>query len=52
MVDIIHRMGVKSPATQVYRALSSLEGLAQWGTEQVLLPASVAPYFGAATEPA
>jgi uncharacterized protein YndB with AHSA1/START domain len=36
MVDIIHRIGIKSPATEVYRAVASLEGLAQWWTEEVV----------------
>lgn len=36
MVDIIHRIGIKSPATQVYTALTSLDGLAKWWTEEVL----------------
>lgn len=35
MVDIIHRIGIKSPATEVYNALTSLEGLAGWWTEDV-----------------
>lgn len=35
MVDIIHRIGIKSPTTQVYNALTSLEGLAHWWTEEV-----------------
>ncbi len=35
MVDIIHRIGIKSPAAQVYKALTSLEGLAHWWTEEV-----------------
>jgi uncharacterized protein YndB with AHSA1/START domain len=35
MPDIIHRIGIKSPATHVYEALTSLEGLAQWWTEEV-----------------
>lgn len=35
MVDIIHRIGIKSPAAQVYEALTSLEGLASWWTEEV-----------------
>lgn len=35
MVDIIHRIGIKSPATQVYGALSSVEGLSRWWTEDV-----------------
>ncbi len=35
MPGIIHRIGIKSPATRVYEALTSLEGLAQWWTEEV-----------------
>lgn len=35
MVDIIHRIGIKSSVTQVYNALTSLEGLAQWWAEEV-----------------
>lgn len=35
MVDIIHRIGIKSPTARVYKALTSLEGLAQWWTEEV-----------------
>ncbi len=35
MVDIIHRIGIKSPVAQVYDALTSLEGLASWWTEEV-----------------
>ena len=35
MVDIIHRIGIKSPPIQVYQALSSLDGLAHWWTEEV-----------------
>jgi len=36
MVDIIHRIGIKAPATQVYNALTTLEGLAHWWTEEVV----------------
>lgn len=36
MVDIIHRIGIKSPVNEVYNALTSLEGLAHWWTEEVL----------------
>jgi len=36
MVDIVHRIGIKSPAAQVYKALTSLEGLSNWWTEEVL----------------
>jgi len=36
MVDIIHRIGIKSPAARVYDALTTLDGLARWWTEEVL----------------
>lgn len=35
MTNIIHRIGIKSPAIQVYKALTSLQGLAAWWTEEV-----------------
>lgn len=35
MIDIIHRIGIKSPITQVYKALTSIEGLSHWWTEEV-----------------
>jgi uncharacterized protein YndB with AHSA1/START domain len=35
MVDIIHRIGIKAPAAKVHKAISSLEGLAHWWTEEV-----------------
>ncbi len=35
MVDIIHRIGIKSPAAEVYKALSTIKGLANWWTEEV-----------------
>ena len=35
MVDIIHRIGIKSPAAQVYKALTTIDGLANWWTEEV-----------------
>jgi uncharacterized protein YndB with AHSA1/START domain len=35
MVDIIHRIGIKSPVAQVYKAITSLEGLAHWWTKEV-----------------
>lgn len=35
MVDIIHRIGIKSAPPQVYKALSSVEGLGRWWTEEV-----------------
>ncbi|MEO7424598.1 MAG: SRPBCC domain-containing protein [Fibrobacteria bacterium] len=33
MADIIHRIGIKAPAAQVYNALTSIAGLAHWWTE-------------------
>jgi len=35
MVDIIHRIGIKSAAVRVYKALATLEGLGNWWTEEV-----------------
>jgi len=31
-MDIVHRVGIKAPASQVYAALSSIDGLAGWWT--------------------
>lgn len=35
MVDIIHRIGIDSPVEPVRQALSSIDGLAGWWTEDV-----------------
>ena len=35
MVDIIHRIGIKSSPAQVFKALSTIKGLANWWTEEV-----------------
>ena len=35
MINIVHRIGIKSPAKQVYNALSTVKGLAHWWTENV-----------------
>ena len=35
MVDILHRIGIKSSVTHVYTAITSLKGLAHWWTEEV-----------------
>ncbi len=35
MADILHRIGIKAPVAQVYRALTTLDGLAGWWTEEV-----------------
>ena len=34
MVHIIHRIGIKASAPKVYKALSTIEGLAHWWTEE------------------
>lgn len=33
MVDIIHRVGIKAPVSEVYKALSTVEGIAGWWTQ-------------------
>jgi uncharacterized protein YndB with AHSA1/START domain len=35
MADIIHRIGFEAPASEVYKAVSSVEGLSRWWTEEV-----------------
>lgn len=35
MANIIHRIGIKSSAAQVYKAIATIEGLAHWWTEEV-----------------
>ncbi|RYZ98852.1 MAG: SRPBCC domain-containing protein [Moraxellaceae bacterium] len=35
MVDIIHRIGIKSSASNVYKAITTLHGLSNWWTEEV-----------------
>lgn len=35
MVDIIHRIGIRSTASQVYNAISTINGLSHWWTEEV-----------------
>jgi uncharacterized protein YndB with AHSA1/START domain len=34
MVDIIHRVGIKAPVSNVYAALATVEGIAGWWTRQ------------------
>lgn len=34
MVDIIHRVGIKAPASKVYAALSTIDGLSGWWTRK------------------
>ena len=35
MVNIIHRIGIKSGLDKVYKAISTIEGLANWWTNEV-----------------
>ena len=32
MVNIVHRIGIKAPAAQVYKAVTTIDGLAKWWT--------------------
>jgi uncharacterized protein YndB with AHSA1/START domain len=34
MVDIVHRIGIKAPASKVYAALSTIDGVAGWWSEK------------------
>jgi uncharacterized protein YndB with AHSA1/START domain len=34
MVDIIHRIGIRSSGARVYKALTTINGLAHWWTEE------------------
>ena len=34
MVDIVHRIGIKAPATEVYQAIASVAGVAGWWTQE------------------
>ena len=34
MIDIIHRVGVKAPISKVYAAISTIEGVAGWWTQE------------------
>ncbi len=33
MTDIIHRVGIKAPISEVYQALASVEGISDWWTQ-------------------
>ena len=41
MVDIIHRVGIKAPASQVYEALATVVGVAGWWTTETCGDSSV-----------
>jgi hypothetical protein len=34
MADIIHRIGIKSGVVEVFKALSTIYGMANWWTEE------------------
>ncbi|WP_374079353.1 SRPBCC domain-containing protein [Bdellovibrio bacteriovorus] len=34
MADITHRIGIKAPITEVYKVISTIEGLAGWWTQE------------------
>ncbi len=36
MADIIHRIGIKAPASRVYKAVSTVAGVAGWWTKETL----------------
>ncbi len=46
MADIVHRVGIHSPAAKVYEALSTLNGLAHWWTDEVEGSAAVGGTIG------
>lgn len=35
MIDIIHRIGIKSSPSQVFKAIATIDGLSHWWTEDV-----------------
>jgi uncharacterized protein YndB with AHSA1/START domain len=41
MADIVHRIGIKAPATRVYEALATAEGVAGWWTRDTTGTAKV-----------
>ena len=41
MTDIVHRIGIKAPAADVYAALSTIKGLAGWWTQETTGDAKV-----------
>lgn len=41
MVDIIHRIGIRAPAADVYQAIASVDGVAGWWTKETTGEADV-----------
>ena len=56
MADIRHRVGIAAPQAQVYGALTTKDGIAQWWTRDVRGDASLGGtlefFFGAPEPPA
>ncbi|MCM4164633.1 MULTISPECIES: SRPBCC domain-containing protein [unclassified Arenibacter] len=46
MADIIHRVGIKAPVSEVYRALASIEGIADWWTQNTSGTSAVGKTIG------
>ena len=46
MADITHRVGIKSPLSQVYAAISTVEGIAGWWTQQTSGSSKIGGTFG------
>ena len=47
MPDILHRVGIKSPADKVYRALTTRDGLASWWTDDTQVEGNIIAFrFG------
>lgn len=41
MIDIIHRIGIRAPAADVYRAVATVDGVAGWWTKETTGDANV-----------
>ncbi len=46
MADIIHRVGIKAPVSEVYKALSSVDGIAGWWTQNTSGTSAVGKTIG------
>lgn len=45
MIDIIHRIGIRAPAAQVYQAIATAEGVAGWWTRETTGESSIGGTF-------
>ena len=48
MVDILHKVGIKAPAAEVYEALTTTAGLADWWTKDTKADGDVLQFRAAA----